>query len=411
MGQGVVLRVTVQNTGNLAHRFIVSAVVSREADQTVETFQATWAEPFMPGERRAVEWTYTVTESGDTLIQYLLQKGDSAEDATLLHKAPSPPQNLIFGRPLATPTATVAPGAAAPVQPSATPRPTQVTASPPTAMPTGVPTATPTSSQGTDAAIVGFSPSNVVNVVVSQSVMLSATVANTGIVARQFLVGATVMNSAGTSVSDYSTVLGVSLKPGEQAEVTWDHQVGSPGDYSVQFSVWAGTPATEQTLLDQEPASPQILIVASVAPTPSPTPPATPTVVVTPAASPTPTPTPTDLGAQIVSHSPSSPRFVQVGQSVFLSATIQNTRNIPWQFVVRARVTQSDGTLVAEYVRTLSSDLQPGQQTTVGWTHLPQGPGDFFLQFAVAQDSSFSGTSLMDSVPGTPQLLIKVQSF
>ncbi len=68
-------------------------------------------------------------------------------------------------------------------------------------------------------------------------------------------------------------------------------------------------------------------------------------------------------------------------------------------------------TLVAEYVRSLSSALEPGQDTTLSWTHLPQGPGDFFLQFAVAKDSSFSGTSLMDSAPGTPELLIKVQSF
>ena len=62
-------------------------------------------------------------------------------------------------------------------------------------------------------------------------------------------------------------------------------------------------------------------------------------------------------------------------------------------------------------LRSLSSALEPGQDTTLSWTHLPQGPGDFFLQFAVAKDSSFSGTSLMDSAPGTPELLIKVQSF
>ena len=403
MRQRVVLRVTVLNTGNVAHRFIISAVVSLEAGQTLETFRATLSEPLMPGEQRAVEWAYTVGEPGDILIQYLLRSGGPAEGGTLLDTAPSPPQKLIFGRPFPTPAATVAPVATPPANPTPTPRPTQVTVL--------VPTATPTPSQGIDAAIVGFNPSNVVNVEVGQSVMLSATVANTGVVARQFLVGATVTNSAGTTVGDYSTLLGVSLEPGEQTEATWDHQVGCSGDFSVQFSVWEGTPATAQTLLDKEPASPQVLIVASLASTPSPTPQATPTVVPTPAASPTPKATPTDVGAQIVSHSPSTPQFVQVGQSVFLSATIQNTRNIPWQFVVRARVTQSDGTLVAEYVRTLSSTLQPGQETTVGWTHLPQGPGDFFLQFTVAKDSSFSGSSLMDSEPSTPELLIKVQSF
>ena len=54
------------------------------------------------------------------------------------------------------------------------------------------------------------------------------------------------MDSEGTSVGDYSTVLGAPLEPGDQTEVAWDHQVSSSGDYSVQFSVWEGTPPTEQ---------------------------------------------------------------------------------------------------------------------------------------------------------------------
>ena len=422
MGQRVVLRVTILNTGTVVHRFTVSAVVSREAGQAVETFQATLVEPLRPGQRRAVEWTYAVGEPGDVHIQYLLRRGGPAEGYTLLDTSPSSPQALILGRPLPMPTTTVTLVVAPPAKPSPTPTPTQVTVSAPTATLTAVPTATltalptatpttPIPSQGTDASISGFSPSNVVSVDVGGNVVLSATVANTGVVARQFLVGATVMDSEGTSVGDYSTVLGAPLEPGDQTEVAWDHQVSSSGDYSVQFSVWEGTPPTEQTLLDREPASPQTLIVASFAPMPSPTPHLTPTVVPAPAVSPSPTATPTELGAQFVSHSPSTLQFGQISQSVLLSATIQNTRNIAWRFVVRARVTQADGTLVAEYVRSLSSALEPGQDTTLSWTHLPQGPGDFFLQFAVAKDSSFSGTSLMDSAPGTPELLIKVQSF
>ena len=118
VGLRVVLRLTVLNTGNVAHRFTTSVIVSQEAGPTVETLQAALAEPLIPGEQRSVEWTYTVGEPGDLLVQYLLRGGDSAEGGTLLDKAPSPPQNLIFGRPLPTPTATVAPVATPPATPT-----------------------------------------------------------------------------------------------------------------------------------------------------------------------------------------------------------------------------------------------------------------------------------------------------
>ena len=206
-------------------------------------------------------------------------------------------------------------------------------------------------------------------------------------------------------------LLGVSLQPGEQTVVMWDHAVSSPGDYRVQFSVWESAPATAQNLLDQEPTAPQVLIAAAFAPTPSPTPQATPSAVPTPVSSPTPIATPTEPGAEIVSHGPSTVQFVQVGQSVFLSATIRNTRSVPWQFIVRARVTRSDGTVVTDYVQTLATALQPGQETTVGWTHVPQGVGDLFLQFSVGKDPSFSGPNLLDAEPSPPALRIKVQSF
>ena len=314
VGQSVALSVTVLNTGTEAHRFTVTAILLHGTDGPVATLQSAMAESLMPGRRRTVQWSYTVDRPGDFFVHYLLLNGEG----TLLDQAPATPQKLVVGRALPTPTATATPVASSSGQPPPTPKPTQVAAAAPTPTPTLVPIA------AADTAIVGFSPASVTNVEVGQSLTVSVTVSNTGQVARQFAVGATVLNSGGTAVGDYMTTLGVSLQPGEQTVVMWDHAVSSPGDYRVQFSVWESAPATAQNLLDQEPTAPQVLIAAAFAPTPSPTPQATPSAVPTPVSSPTPIATPTEPGAEIVSHGPSTVQFVQVGQSVFLSATDWN---------------------------------------------------------------------------------------
>ena len=199
VGQSVALSVTILNTGTEAHRFTVTAILLHGTDGPVATLQSAMAESLMPGRRRTVQWSYTVDRPGDFFVHYLLLNGEG----TLLDQAPATPQKLVVGRALPTPTATATPVASSSGQPPPTPKPTQVAAAAPTPTPTLVPIA------AADAEIVGFSPASVTNVEVGQSLTVSVTVSNTGQVARQFAVGATVLNSGGTAVGDYMTTLGV----------------------------------------------------------------------------------------------------------------------------------------------------------------------------------------------------------
>ncbi|MCH8987455.1 MAG: hypothetical protein IIA92_01440, partial [Chloroflexi bacterium] len=107
------------------------------------------------------------------------------------------------------------------------------------------------------AIILGYGPSSVVHVGVGESVSLSVTFLNNGNVPWKFIAGATVWNSSGQQVANYSTTIGFDLQPQQQYTVNWSHTVGVVGDFWIQFGVWRDS----ITLLYKEPSPSQLLIV------------------------------------------------------------------------------------------------------------------------------------------------------
>ncbi len=114
------------------------------------------------------------------------------------------------------------------------------------------------------ARIDGYSPgdpNNPVRVQIGGSATLSVKFTNTGNTAWRFIVGASVWDSKGRVVGDYSTPLSAPLQPGQQMGVSWNHPVREAGDYWVQFGVWKATPFVGENLIEKKPAPAQKLIV------------------------------------------------------------------------------------------------------------------------------------------------------
>ena len=111
------------------------------------------------------------------------------------------------------------------------------------------------------ARIDSYSPSSLVDVTVGDSTKISITFTNTGNTAWSFIAGATVWDSNGNQVANYSKTLSASLQPQQQTTVSWTHTVNHPGNYWLQFGVWKATPFTTENLLDKEPSPSQKLIV------------------------------------------------------------------------------------------------------------------------------------------------------
>lgn len=93
-----------------------------------------------------------------------------------------------------------------------------------------------------------------------ESTAISVTFTNTGDTAWNFIAGATVWDSGGNQVANYSQTLSTALQPGQQKSVSWNHPVNDAGDYWLQFGVWKDTPYTSENLLDKEPSPSQNLV-------------------------------------------------------------------------------------------------------------------------------------------------------
>ncbi len=110
------------------------------------------------------------------------------------------------------------------------------------------------------ASINSYSPSSLVEVTVGDPTGISVTFTNTGDTAWNFIAGATVWDSGGSQVANYSKTLSSALQPGQQTTVNWAHSVSQAGDYWLQFGVWKATPYTAENLLDKKPSPSQNLI-------------------------------------------------------------------------------------------------------------------------------------------------------
>ncbi len=229
------------------------------------------------------------------------------------------------------------------------------------------------------ARIDSYSPSSPVDVTVGSSTTISVTFTNTGNTAWSFVAGATVWDSNGNQVANYSQTLSAPLQPQQHITVSWTHPVNQGGDYWLQFGVWKATPFTAENLLDKEPSPSQKLIIGQE---------------------------PSSIDARIDSYSPSSTVDVTVGEPVTISVTFTNTGNTPWRFIAGASVWDANGNIVADYERTLSTELQPGQQKTVTWSHGVNQAGDYWLQFGIWKAKPYISENLLDKKPSPSQRLI-----
>jgi hypothetical protein len=115
------------------------------------------------------------------------------------------------------------------------------------------------------------------------------------------------------------------------------------------------------------------------------------------------------VSASIISYSPNDPNnpaIVMVGSSVTISVTFKNTGDTAWQFIAGATIWDSNGNIVADYEKTLTSALEPGQQTTISWTHTVNNVGDYWLQFGIWKEKPYTAENLLDKAPSPSQRLI-----
>jgi hypothetical protein len=125
------------------------------------------------------------------------------------------------------------------------------------------PTPTP---QVVSARIDGYSPTdpnNPIRINVGGSATLSVRFTNIGNTAWKFIAGASVWDSAGRIVGDYSTTLSAPLQPGQQTTMSWNYPVKNIGEYWVQFGVWKQTPFVGGNLLEKKPSPAQRFIIGS----------------------------------------------------------------------------------------------------------------------------------------------------
>lgn len=108
--------------------------------------------------------------------------------------------------------------------------------------------------------IDSYTPSSLVEVTVGESTTISVAFTNTGDTVWNFIAGATVWDSRGNQIANYSKTLSTPLQPGQQKTVSWNHPVNDTGDYWLQFGIWKATPYTSENLLDKEPEPSRNLI-------------------------------------------------------------------------------------------------------------------------------------------------------
>jgi uncharacterized cupredoxin-like copper-binding protein len=242
------------------------------------------------------------------------------------------------------------------------------------------------------------------SVQIGQSVTLRMRFINTGNTFHTFIAGASLWRP-----NDYSNPVAnfersVTLSPGQSTEVTWSYQPNLTGNWGYQFAVWKQKPFVSSNLLVKQPSPIGFFSVTSpTVQAPAPTPAAKPAPTAAPA------PSPQVITGRIDSYSPgdsTNPVKVKIGGSVPLTVRFTNTGNTAWRFIVGASVWDSKGNIVGNYSTTLSSPLQPGQQTSVSWNHQVRNAGDYWVQFGLWKATPFVKENLLDKKPSPAQRVI-----
>lgn len=97
VGETIPLELTVVNTGNRSHQFLLRAFLWGSQGQTVGKYE-TWVE-IKPNERKTHTWNHTVTAKGTFTLQFQIWK----DSTTQLEVAPKSPTGLVIGIPAEPP--------------------------------------------------------------------------------------------------------------------------------------------------------------------------------------------------------------------------------------------------------------------------------------------------------------------
>ncbi len=100
VGETIPLKLTVVNTGNRSHSFLLRALLWDQQSQTVGKYE-TWVE-VKPNARVTQTWNHTVAAEGTFTLQFQVWK----DSTTQLAVEPKSPQGLVMGIPAQPATAT-----------------------------------------------------------------------------------------------------------------------------------------------------------------------------------------------------------------------------------------------------------------------------------------------------------------
>ncbi|MFO8009661.1 MAG: hypothetical protein R6U89_02500 [Dehalococcoidia bacterium] len=206
------------------------------------------------------------------------------------------------------------------------------------------------------AGIVDYVPTSITEVEAGDSVTIGASFVNTGNTAWQFVAGATVWDSNGNQVANYSETLSSALQPDEQHTVTWRHPVTTEGDYWVQFGVWKDTPYISENLLDKAPSPSQKLISVTE-----------PQVV--------------DNAPPVIENLSAYPSSITEGESVTISFSVSDSGG---SGLNRAELWKKFGSGNWEEV---DHKYLNGDQSEGSFTDIPQSAGNFQYSLHVADNA------------------------
>jgi hypothetical protein len=120
--------------------------------------------------------------------------------------------------------------------------------------------------------------------------------------------------------------------------------------------------------------------------------------------------TPPLISANIDGYSPSNTFEMEIGESVSLEVAFTNVGDAAWQFVAGASIWNSSGAKVADYEKTIETNLQPDGHTSVSWLYTPTQEGDYWLQFGIWKAKPYTQENLLDRKPDPSDKLIVVRS-
>ncbi|GIU71241.1 MAG: hypothetical protein KatS3mg003_0720 [Candidatus Nitrosocaldaceae archaeon] len=115
------------------------------------------------------------------------------------------------------------------------------------------------------------------------------------------------------------------------------------------------------------------------------------------------------INGEIISYTPNQLTTINVNDITTIAATIKNTGNTPFNFIVGYSIWDNNGKIVKSDYKYLGYDLAVNDEATVAFNVSFDKEGDYWLQFGIWKDVDFNNASnLLDREPSPSQMLIRV---